>query len=605
MAEDTLYRAAYAYYGTKLWKDLRDSELFALRYPGNQIGYCCVMGMAGNHTALALYMGEEALASLYQVALGELADSGDMAFDVLMSQDCLMCSFEKKGELEPEDFKAMDESGFHFKAGALPLLRQYKPGFVPWFINDPTDRQRLEAALLAAVEVANRLPRKEKQLSLLDTGSLPIVKTREELGFSKGIIPGKSLPLLTQTEEGYAWDVMALPGRKQMDYPEPAPGDELRVARLKRKGLKKGLTLECGVLSVPLPVADERGNGFAPYFPVMVMALDNRGDREPMKPISFQPGIGEGDALERFIDYLEAHGVPEQILVQDMRAMGFFRHLAQSLGIKLVYVDALPNYGVLTSKLMKSLLKGMEGIDLDSDSQWEEEEEDDTAREDPRKEEHLRWNDAIKTDGVCTGCGKAVPRAVMLRHIKGCLIKPEEAGEQRYFLLNVQGAEDPNYFLYLSVKANAALKDLDEYLRDIWLECCGHMSMFTIGGLDYSSYDPEPGQSMAVKLSSVLEKGLAFRHEYDFGSTTRLKIKVAEDYRAAQRRQKIVLFARNREPMYKCVACGKPARWVDQSDWHPVPGSCFCDGCIGLLEDPELVLPLVNSPRCGVCGYGG
>jgi len=33
----------------------------------------------------------------------------------------------------------------------------------------------------------------------------------------------------------------------------------------------------------------------------------------------------------------------------------------------------------------------------------------------------------------------------------------------------------------MQVKDNAALSDLDSFLRDIWLECCGHLSAFEIG----------------------------------------------------------------------------------------------------------------------------
>ena len=97
MADDKLYRAAAAFFGTKLWNELRETELFALRFSDKKTAYCCVMGIAGSHTALAVYVGEEALASFYQVAGGSMTSGDDGAFDLLMSQDCLMCSFEKKG----------------------------------------------------------------------------------------------------------------------------------------------------------------------------------------------------------------------------------------------------------------------------------------------------------------------------------------------------------------------------------------------------------------------------------------------------------------------------------------------------------------------------
>lgn len=259
----------------------------------------------------------------------------------------------------------------------------------------------------------------------------------------------------------------------------------------------------------------------------------------------------------------------------------------------------------LTSLLMKSLLGGMEDSDMADTQLWEEEEEDDTVRDDPKKPEHIEWNYSIKTVGVCENCGKTVPKSAMLKHIKSCLVKPEAEEGQRRFLISVQGLQDPNYFLYLSVRADASLKDLDNYLRELWLDCCSHMSMFSIVGLNYVSFDPEPGQSMRVKLSSVLEKGMTFGHEYDFGSTTRLKLKVLDDFTAHKQSRSFILAARNQQPGYKCVVCGVLAVWVDQNDWHAVPGRSYCDACSKRLEDPELILPVVNSPRCGVCGYEG
>jgi len=32
------------------------------------------------------------------------------------------------------------------------------------------------------------------------------------------------------------------------------------------------------------------------------------------------------------------------------------------------------------------------------------------------------------------------------------------------------------------MRGSATLAKLDDYLRAIWLECCGHLSKFTIGG---------------------------------------------------------------------------------------------------------------------------
>jgi len=56
--------------------------------------------------------------------------------------------------------------------------------------------------------------------------------------------------------------------------------------------------------------------------------------------------------------------------------------------------------------------------------------------------------------------------------------------------IDAEGDDHPEYWIHLEVSALATLADLDSFLRDIWLECCGHPSVFRIGTTDYSS-EPE------------------------------------------------------------------------------------------------------------------
>ena len=46
---------------------------------------------------------------------------------------------------------------------------------------------------------------------------------------------------------------------------------------------------------------------------------------------------------------------------------------------------------------------------------------------------------------------------------------------QTLYHLQVQDAWDGNYWLHLEMRGSATLEDLDFYLREIWLECCGHL----------------------------------------------------------------------------------------------------------------------------------
>ena len=79
---------------------------------------------------------------------------------------------------------------------------------------------------------------------------------------------------------------------------------------------------------------------------------------------------------------------------------------------------------------------------------------------------------------------------------------------------------------------------LDRFLRDLWLERCGQMSHFEIGGTQYSNCVPGPGdppmfdtdlaepkeQHMVHTVEETIAMGQKFRHEFDYGDTTCLDL---------------------------------------------------------------------------------
>jgi len=203
----------------------------------------------------------------------------------------------------------------------------------------------------------------------------------------------------------------------------------------------------------------------------------------------------------------------------------------------------------------------------------------------------------------------------MTRHLKSCRQKnsaetvPEGQGLRKaeVFYLVVEGRYAPDYWMHLEVPANAKLEVLDIFLRDIWLECCGHMSMFSIQGQKYSvALMADFGdKSMKVRLDAVLSPGIKFEHEYDFGSTTHLKLKVVSQEQKQIKSRDIVILARNEPPSYPCMSCGKTSVHIC-TEYMWAGDGCLCEKCAAEHKCGEdMLLPVVNSPRVGVCGYTG
>lgn len=222
--------------------------------------------------------------------------------------------------------------------------------------------------------------------------------------------------------------------------------------------------------------------------------------------------------------------------------------------------------------------------------------------------------------GQCAFCGGTFGKAAISRHLRACkqrtaLAQATISGRQpkhgQIYHLQVEGRHDPEYWLHLEVPGKATLADLDQFLRDIWLECCGHLSAFTIDGVSYSSspdngwsFGP-PERSMRVSLSKVLRPDLTFAYEYDFGSTTHLKLRVVGEREGTAKEKTVEIMARNSPPEILCVRCEKPATQIcTECLWSG--GGWLCDQCLQEHEcGDEMALPVVNSPRVGVCGYTG
>lgn len=217
------------------------------------------------------------------------------------------------------------------------------------------------------------------------------------------------------------------------------------------------------------------------------------------------------------------------------------------------------------------------------------------------------------TDGKCLFCENTFSKQSIKRHIDKCrmntsdyIFKNADKAE-RYFCISVQDYYDPNYWIYVDIPSKSTLKALDNFLRSIWLECCGHASSFNIGEQTYSTIpDREYGaKSMNSKIESVAEVGMSLRYEYDFGSTTTLKLKITSELYANNRKNKVRLLSRNIQPEIACSNCGKPASYVCSQCIYNGDG-WVCNECSDKHEcGEEMLLPVVNSPRVGVCGYEG
>lgn len=211
----------------------------------------------------------------------------------------------------------------------------------------------------------------------------------------------------------------------------------------------------------------------------------------------------------------------------------------------------------------------------------------------------------LTSEGECRLCNKTFSQSAMRKHIVACWNKreiPKDAKRKPAFLLRAQAG---SFFLYFDMHQMSTLLTLDEFLRDVWLECCGHLSSFQIEGETYTC-DDERGTdelSMHIPLQKVISVGTKFLHEYDFGTTTMLDLEYLFEMEAPVQRPFIL--ARNNKPVLLCSVCKKPATYLC-SGCVGSRGGILCKKCGKKHEcGEEMLLPYVNSPRAGMCGFTG
>jgi len=179
--------------------------------------------------------------------------------------------------------------------------------------------------------------------------------------------------------------------------------------------------------------------------------------------------------------------------------------------------------------------------------------------------------------GKCLICLKTLRKNE--RHIINCTSTIQDAAGDDCYLFYVASCE---HWLYILVNADTTIKQLDKFLKEYWLECCGHKSVMK----------NFMGQ---LKLTSIV-KPENMEYEYDMGSTSFVDINYVATIK--YKTKGITVVMHNVDNNVVCSTCHK--------------NKCYCMDCnratcvdceqkCGKCENDEFY-EYVNSPRLGLCG---
>ncbi len=213
--------------------------------------------------------------------------------------------------------------------------------------------------------------------------------------------------------------------------------------------------------------------------------------------------------------------------------------------------------------------------------------------------------------GICSYCDQEVAKNTVTKHLSACTKRREavaqaeaKAGKsENLYHLRIQDVYLKDFWLDLEMRGSATLQDLDGYLRSIWLECCGHLSMFSPSGWGSNEIP------VNKKADQIFHPGDKLIHIYDFGTSSQTQISVTDVREGkATTKHPIALLVRNLQPETKCLECGKPAGWLCQEcQIEEEATGLLCNDCVEEHPHDNYGEPveLCNSPRMGMCGYNG
>src|SRR5262245_22371666 len=243
-----LYVAARRVKEMAPWEWMMEDDVFGVRNPErDEIGFVSVMGAGGQHFAVALYQGIDALydfLTLSEAGGDELADRIGAAHILEIPQ--LQASFEDRGRLQKEDREIIKNLDLKFRgSNSWPMIRNYAPGMFPWFLTS-SEARFLTAALEQLLDVAPRVRDDED-----------VLRGAGDNDFRVRVPSAEKARLVWEDK------IIRIPEPEEKET-TPAPLDPQSLESLKKLPEITNV-LEIELTMLPTPVRDKKVRPFLPY----------------------------------------------------------------------------------------------------------------------------------------------------------------------------------------------------------------------------------------------------------------------------------------------------------------------------------------------------
>ncbi len=305
-----------------------ENDLFAIELEDKSPAYASIV-----EDALALYLGQKGITGYLRLCFLDPDATKPLEMnEVENSQECFILTMNNaKEELEPEDLKAIEESGIEFDEGSYPMVRVKRQYRFPWFL---TAEERhsfalaLRGILFAKSYVAEfgKISKTNSLTPWLESLGLDDIEKREYYPYFKHVKDHKesfTVEARELNDDDYG-----------VEYPQARLTNEEKLTLYKRMKAKPGKILYVATFLLPEPFKDAKGG--SPIFPVAYMLFDPQ--KHVMLDLHMVDDYEQSHIkfVSRLLDSFDQIGKPQAIHCFGDRTYPLLAHLGTQINIMMV-----------------------------------------------------------------------------------------------------------------------------------------------------------------------------------------------------------------------------------------------------------------------------
>jgi hypothetical protein len=326
------YDLADALFALAPWNWMSEEQLIATRHPETgRLDHISIMGAAGNHFSLALYLGVAAR-QRFNLMQSEVSDKSPLtnadSLSLILDTPQLQVSFSARGDLFKSELAAIKKHGRKYRGDAWPSFRAFAPGHCP----APANAQEcawLCSAIRQVLEVA------------------PALRVTDTYRYDHGVVE-----ILTREILDGRWQTTWNKDDGTLfSFPQPEPNAFL-VEKIRRH--PRDLPLEVHFQLVPNPVGKSRESSLFPYLLLVIEPKSHFILGAAMLSVENQPYETLIATLpDEFLRICDKHAIrPARIAVSSPATHCLLANTAAALGIPCKLRKRLPAIDEALDSLM-------------------------------------------------------------------------------------------------------------------------------------------------------------------------------------------------------------------------------------------------------------